>query len=253
MTTFFLCALCGFLAQLIDGTLGMAYGVSASTLLRAMGQSSAAASFCTHTAEIFTTLASGVSHFTMKNVNRTLFLRLIIPGVIGGILGASVLTGFDDRILSPIVSAYLTVMGLVIFSKAFRKKPKTPRKIGREVYPLAFIGGFSDSMGGGGWGPVVTSTLLASDCDVRTTVGSVTAAEFFVTLAESTTFFLTLGSLGDALPAAAGLIAGGVAASPLAALLCRRVPVRPLIAAVGVLITLLNGSRLILSAAEMLV
>ncbi len=253
MTTFFLCALCGFLAQLIDGTLGMAYGVSASTLLRAMGQSSAAASFCTHTAEIFTTLASGVSHFTMKNVNRTLFLRLIIPGVIGGILGASVLTGFDDRILSPIVSAYLTVMGLVIFSKAFRKKPKTPRKIGREVYPLAFIGGFSDSMGGGGWGPVVTSTLLASDCDVRTTVGSVNAAEFFVTLAESTTFFLTLGSLGDALPAAAGLIAGGVAASPLAALLCRRVPVRPLIAAVGVLITLLNGSRLILSAAEMLV
>lgn len=253
MTTFFLCALCGFLAQLIDGTLGMAYGVSASTLLRAMGQSSAAASFCTHTAEIFTTLASGVSHFTMKNVNRTLFLRLIIPGVIGGILGASVLTGFDDRILSHIVSAYLTVMGLVIFSKAFRKKPKTPRKIGREVYPLAFIGGFSDSMGGGGWGPVVTSTLLASDCDVRTTVGSVNAAEFFVTLAESTTFFLTLGSLGDALPAAAGLIAGGVAASPLAALLCRRVPVRPLIAAVGALITLLNGSRLILSAAEMLV
>ena len=253
MTTFFLCALCGFLAQLIDGTLGMAYGVSASTLLRAMGQSSAASSFCTHTAEIFTTLASGVSHFTMKNVNRTLFLRLIIPGVIGGILGASVLTGFDDRILSPIVSAYLTVMGLVIFSKAFRKKPKTPRKIGREVYPLAFIGGFSDSMGGGGWGPVVTSTLLASDCDVRTTVGSVNAAEFFVTLAESTTFFLTLGSLGDALPAAAGLIAGGVAASPLAALLCRRVPVRPLIAAVGALITLLNGSRLILSAAEMLV
>ena len=253
MTTFFLCALCGFLAQLIDGTLGMAYGVSASTLLRAMGQSSAAASFCTHTAEIFTTLASGVSHFTMKNVNRTLFLRLIIPGVIGGILGSSVLTGFDDRILSPIVSAYLTVMGLVIFSKAFRKKPKTPRKIGREVYPLAFIGGFSDSMGGGGWGPVVTSTLLASDCDVRTTVGSVNAAEFFVTLAESTTFFLTLGSLGDALPAAAGLIAGGVAASPLAALLCRRVPVRPLIAAVGALITLLNGSRLILSAAEMLV
>ena len=243
MSTFLLCALCGFLAQLIDGTLGMAYGVSASTLLRAMGQPSAIASFCTHTAEIFTTLASGVSHFTMKNIDRGLFLRLIVPGIAGGVLGAYVLTGFDDSVLSPIVSAYLMVMGVVIFSKAFRKKPKTPRKIGKEVYPLALIGGFSDSMGGGGWGPVVTSTLLASDCDVKTTIGSVNATEFFVTLAESVTFFLTLGSLGDAFPAAAGLIAGGVAASPLAAWLCRRVPVRPLIAAVGGVIAALNGYR----------
>ena len=243
MTDFLLCALCGFLAQLIDGTLGMAYGVSASTLLRAMGQSSAAASFCTHTAEIFTTLASGVSHFTMKNIDRKLFLRLIVPGVIGGVLGAYVLTGFDDSVISPIVSAYLTVMGIVILSKAFRKKSRTPRKIGREIYPLALIGGFSDSMGGGGWGPVVTSTLLASDCDVKTTIGSVNAAEFFVTLAESAAFFLTLGSLGDALPAAAGLIAGGVAAAPIAAWLCRKVPGRPLIALVGALIALLNGYK----------
>jgi len=124
-----------------------------------------------------------------------------------------------------------------------RKKSRTPRKIGREIYPLALIGGFSDSIGGGGWGPVVTSTLLASDCDAKSTIGTVNAAEFFVTLAESTVFFLTLGSLGDALPAAAGLIAGGVAASPLAAWLCRKVPVRPLIAIVGGTITAMSACR----------
>lgn len=244
METFFICVLCGFLAQLIDGTLGMAYGVSSSTLLRAMGQSSAMASFCTHTAEIFTTLASGVSHFTMKNIDKSLFLRLIIPGVLGGITGAYILTGIDDSIISPLVSAYLIIMGAVIFTKAFRKSLKQPRKIGKAVYPLALIGGFSDSIGGGGWGPVVTSTLVAADCSVRTTIGSVNAAEFFVTLAESVTFFLTIGSLGDALPAAVGLIAGGVAASPIAALLCRKVPVRPLMIVVGVLIIVLNGWKL---------
>jgi uncharacterized membrane protein YfcA len=244
METFLICILCGFLAQMVDGTLGMAYGVSASTLLQTMGQPPAMASFCTHTAEIFTTLASGISHFAMKNIDRTLFLRLIVPGVIGGIAGAYLLTGADGSVIAPLVSGYLVVMGCVIFAKAFRKQKRQPRKIGKVVYPLALIGGFSDSIGGGGWGPVVTSTLVAADCDVRKTVGSVNAAEFFVTLAESAAFFVTIGSLGDALPAAAGLIVGGIAASPIAAWLCRKVPVRPLIAVVGAVIVLLNGWRL---------
>ena len=153
MSTFLLCALCGFLAQLIDGTLGMAYGVSASTLLRAMGQPSAIASFCTHTAEIFTTLASGVSHFTMKNIDRGLFLRLIVPGIAGGVLGAYVLTGFDDSVLSPIVSAYLMVMGVVIFSKAIWMKEVAMmgiasinnwRRMGPSVrFLIPFIGGYT--------------------------------------------------------------------------------------------------------------
>ena len=245
MKTFLICVLCGFLAQLIDGTLGMAYGVSSSTLLRAMGQSSAMASFCTHTAEIFTTLASGVSHFTMKNIDRSLLIRLIVPGVIGGVTGAYLLTGLDDSVISPVVSVYLIIMGAVIFAKAFKKPKKQPRKIGKAVYPLALIGGFSDSIGGGGWGPVVTSTLVAADYDVRTTIGSVNTAEFFVTLAESAAFFLTIGSLGDALPATVGLILGGVAASPIAAWLCRKIPVKPLIAIVGAVIVVLNAWKLV--------
>lgn len=244
MKVFFLCALCGFFAQLIDGTLGMAYGISAGTLLRSMGFSSALSSFCTHTAEIFTTLASGISHFAMKNVDKTLFCQLLLPGIAGGILGACILTGIDDTILSPIVSVYLIVMGIVLFIRAFRKVPEKHRTIGRGVYPLAFIGGFSDSAGSGGWGPIVTSTLALSGCDVRKTIGSVNAAEFFVTLAESFTFFLTMGSLGEALPAAAGLITGGAAASPIAAVLCRKIPVKPLIASVGALITFLNAWKL---------
>ena len=233
MKTFFITLLAGFAAQMIDGTLGMAYGVSSSTLLRAMGIPSAMASFCTHVAEIFTTL------------NRGLFLRLLIPGIAGGILGAYVLTSVDDRVISPVISAYLIVMGIVIFLKIFSKKEREPRKIGVGVYPLALVGGFSDSLGGGGWGPVVTSTLVASDHEIRETIGSVNAAEFFVTLAESAAFFLTIGSeLREFLPAVLGLLVGGVAASPVAAILCRKLPLKPLMASVGLLIIGINAWKL---------
>ncbi len=245
MRIFFITLLAGFAAQMIDGTLGMAYGVSSSTLLRAMGIPSAMASFCTHVAEIFTTLASGISHVKMKNFSRGLFLRLLIPGMLGGVLGAYVLTSVDDRIISPVISAYLIIMGIVIFSKIFSKKEKEPRKVGIGVYPLALVGGFSDSLGGGGWGPVVTSTLVASDHEVRETIGSVNAAEFFVTLAESAAFSLTIGSgLRDYLPAVLGLLAGGLAASPVAAVLCRKLPLKPLLASVGLLIIGINAWKL---------
>lgn len=240
MQNFLICLLCGFIAQMIDGTLGMAYGVSSSTLLRAMGMSSAMASFSTHTAEIFTTLVSGISHVKMKNFDRRLFFRLLIPGVIGGVLGAYVITSFDDSVISPIVSLYLVVMGVVIFRKAFRKAEKAPREIGHGVYPLALAGGFSDSIGGGGWGPVVTSTLLAINCDIRKTIGTVNAAEFFVTFAESVTFFCAIGSISEFLPAVIGLIVGGIIAAPFAALVCRKVPARPLIAFVGLFIVAIN-------------
>ncbi len=245
MKIFIICFITGIAAQLIDGTLGMAYGVTCNTLLRAMGIPSAMSSFCVHAAEMFTTLASGISHFKMKNIDRHLFLRLIIPGVIGGILGAYILTSFDDSIISPLVSAYLIIMGIVIFLKAFRKNNKEARKIGKAVYPIAFVGGFSDSLGGGGWGPVVTSTLVAADCDIRQTIGSVNAAEFFVTVAESATFILTLGSIGDYLPSVLGLILGGVLVSPFAAYLCKKLPIKPLVAAVGILIVAVNTWKLI--------
>lgn len=244
MKIFLICLFCGFFAQMVDGTLGMAYGVSCNTLLRTLGIPSAMSSFCVHTAEIFTSLVSGISHFTMKNFDTKLFLRLIIPGVLGGIVGAYILTSVDDSIISPLISAYLVVMGIVIFVKAFSKKNRPAHKIGWGIYPLAAVGGFSDSLGGGGWGPVVTSTLVAADCDVRKTIGSVNAAEFFVTLAESATFFLTIGSLGDALPAVIGLIAGGILASPLAAYLCKKLPLKPLMMFVGALIIIVNLTKL---------
>ena len=135
MKIFLICLICGFFAQMVDGTLGMAYGVSCSTLLRTMGIPSAMTSFCVHTAEIFTSLFSGISHFTMKNFDKKLFLSLIFPGVVGGVLGAYILTNVDDSIISPIISAYLIVMGIVIFLKAFSKKDRPPRKIGAGVYP----------------------------------------------------------------------------------------------------------------------
>ena len=246
MKIFFITLLTGFLAQMVDGTLGMAYGVSSSTLLRAMGIPSAMASFCTHVAEVFTTLASGLSHIRMKNFSKGLFLRLLIPGMVGGILGAYVLTSVDDRVISPVISAYLIVMGFVIFLKIFSKKERKPRQTGIGVYPLALVGGFSDSLGGGGWGPVVTSTLVATDHEIRETIGSVNAAEFFVTLAESAAFFMTIGAeLQNFYPAVAGLLAGGVVASPLAAILCRRLPLKPLMASVGLLIIGINTWKLI--------
>ena len=246
MKVFFICLAVGFLAQLIDGTLGMAYGVSCSTFLRTFGVSSAVSSACTHAAEIFTTLASGVSHLSMKNVSRALFVRLAIPGVIGGVFGAYILSSFDDRVIAPFISAYLVVMGLVIFLKMFRKRGEcTEKKVGAWVCPLAFIGGTSDAMGGGGRGPVVNSTLLSRDHDVHKTIGSVNTAELFVTLAESITFFVTLGSLKEYLPSVLGLIVGGVIAAPFAALLCRKLPVRPLLGIVGLTIMGINGWKLV--------
>ncbi len=246
MRIFFITLLVGFTAQMIDGTLGMAYGVSSSTLLRAMGIPSAMASFCTHAAEIFTTLTSGIFHVKMKNFSRSLFFRLLIPGMLGGILGAYVLTSIDDRVISPVISAYLIVMGLIIFLKIFSRKERKPRKLRFGVYPLALVGGFSDSLGGGGWGPVVTSTLVAADQGVRETIGTVNAAEFFVTLSESAAFFLTIGSeLHDFYPAVLGLMTGGVLASPLAAILCRKLPLKPLIASVGIMIVIINVWKLV--------
>ena len=155
--------------------------------------------------------------------------------------------GHNGLIWSIVNSALIFpfLMGIVIFAKAFSKKERPAKKIGFGVYPLALIGGFSDSLGGGGWGPVVTSTLVASDCDIRKTIGSVNAAEFFVTLSESITFFLTIGSLGNVFPAVIGLIAGGVLASPIAAYLCKKLPIKPLMMTVGILIVIVNLIKLL--------
>ena len=234
----------GFCAEMIDGTAGMAYGVSSNTFLRSVGVPSAVSSACVHAAEMFTTLASGISHWRMKNVDKHLFKMLLIAGVPGGILGAWVLASFESTVLDVIIDIYLIAMGVTIFYKGLRTR-RSGRDFGPYAYPLGFVGGFSDALGGGGWGPVVTSTLLASDHDPRRTIGTVNAAEFFVTIAETTTFVVMLNSFTQYLPVVAGLIVGGVVAAPIAARLCTKVPVRGMLLFVGVLVIALNIYKLV--------
>ena len=226
----------GFAAQLIDGALGMAYGVSSTTFLLSIGISPAAASASVHAAEIFTTGVSGLSHLRFGNVDRGLFRRLLIPGVIGGASGAYLLTSIPGQIIKPFVSAYLLIMGFWILLRAFKEMRMT--QAGREVIPLALFGGFFDAIGGGGWGPIVTTTLVARGVEPRLTIGSVNLAEFFVTVVESVVFVLTIGlSYWQII---AGLLIGGVLAAPLAAYVCKRIPARPLMILVGVLIIALS-------------
>jgi uncharacterized membrane protein YfcA len=231
--TFLLFLLAGFVAQLIDGALGMAYGVSCNSFLLTYGMAPALASASVKSAEVFTTAISGFSHFKLGNVDRSLFVRLLVPGVVGGVLGAYVLSGLPGDQLRPFVALYLFAMGLVILHKALRRVER--RAEGRHhLVPLGFFGGFLDAVGGGGWGPVVTSTLMANGKEPRLAVGSVNLAEFFVTLAQLATFTALLGFQQARVVLA--LILGGVAAAPLAAHACRRVQPRTLMLMVGVLI-----------------
>jgi uncharacterized membrane protein YfcA len=233
----------GFVAQMIDGALGMAYGVSSTSLLMSIGISPASASASVHTAEVFTTAASGISHWRLGNVDKQLIKRLIIPGVLGGITGAYILTSVPSNTIKPIVSIYLLIMGLVILWKAFKRTvtstPKTP------LVPLGLAGGFFDAIGGGGWGPIVTTTLVARGGAPRFTIGSVNLSEFFVTFAEAVTFLATIGLVH--LNVILGLIIGGVIAAPLGAYICRKLPSRAMMIVVGILIVGLQIRTLVLS------
>ena len=231
----------GFFAQAVDGALGMAYGVTATTFLLGAGATPAAASASVHIAEIFTTGFSGVSHLKLGNVNRQLFVRLLVPGMIGAVLGTIFITQFDGKVLRPYVTAYLLLMGLYILSKAFRTlraRASEPKHVGK----LAVFGGFVDAAGGGGWGPVVTSTLVGSGRDPRTTIGTVNFAEFFITVATAASFSLLAGPSTWIL--VAGLVVGGLFAAPFGAVLCSRVPARTLLIAVGTLISALSAYNL---------
>lgn len=231
----------GFIAQLIDGALGMAYGVSASSLLMAFGVPPAATSATVHAAECFTTGASAISHHAFGNVDRYLFRRLLIPAVLGAIIGAYVLSAFDGDMLKPYVSGYLIIMGLVIIAKAFFRVP--PRNVTTHLTPLGFFGALVDAMGGGGWGPIVASNLIVRGNDVRITVGSVNAVEFFVTLAASLTFLLTIGLTHWSI--ILGLALGGVIAAPLGAWAAKRIPHKPFMILVGVLVTAVSLRNLL--------
>lgn len=237
-TSIILYIVVGFLAQIIDGAMGMAYGVSSNTFLLSIGVPPAAASASVHMAEVVTTAVSGASHWKMGNVDRKLIWRLLIPGVIGGITGAYLLTSINGNVIKPYIAAYLLVMGGVILVKAFNHVERS-REHGHSVSLLGLAGGFFDSIGGGGWGPLVTTTLVARGNNPRFTIGSVNFSEFFVTFAESVTFVLTLNFLSY-WRIILGLLIGGVIAAPLAALLARRLPVKALMILVGVLIILLS-------------
>lgn len=226
--------LVGFLAQIIDGSLGMAYGVSANSFLLGLGISPAAASASVHTAEVFTTAASGFSHWKLGNLKKDLIKRLLIPGMLGGVLGAYILTNIPGDQIKPFVAIYLLVMGIRILFKAFRRGVVSGYLSKVQLTVLGLIGGLMDAVGGGGWGPVVTSTLIANGGKPRETIGSVNMTEFFVTLAEAVAFFALLGEIQ--VPVVLGLLLGGVLAAPLGAILVRKVSPRILLIVVGLLV-----------------
>lgn len=225
----------GFAAQAVDGALGMAFGVISNTLLvGVMGVPPALASQRVHVVECFTTATSGISHLLHGNIDKKLFFRLLIPGMIGGATGAYVLTSLDAAVVKPFVLTYLTAIGLMLLYRGFKYPPAgKPAKV---VAPLGLVGGFLDAAGGGGWGPVVTSNLLIQGADPRKVVGTVNAVEFFLTLTISATFIYHLG-FADLAGATLGLLIGGLAAAPLGAWAAKHIPAKPMLVMVGIVLT----------------
>lgn len=226
----------GFAAQMIDGAIGMAYGLSATSVLLSLGVTPATASASVHVAEVFTTGASGLAHWRLGNVRRDLVLRLAVPGVLGGVLGVYALVEAPVGAVRVAVNLYLLVLGGLVLRKALRPRPPAALPPTR-VAALGFCGGALDAVGGGGWGPIVTSTLIGGGDVPREAIGSASLAEFFVAAAVSATFVATVGV--SLWPIITGLVLGGVLAAPFAALAAKRLPDRPSMVIVGVVVSLL--------------
>ncbi len=232
--TFLLFVLVGFVAQMIDGTLGMAYGVSCTTLLLHFGVLPRVASAAVHTAEVFTTGVSGLSHIRFKNIDKRLFFRLVFPGVLGAMVGAYFLSEiFDGNLIKPYVAIYLLVLGIIILIKGLQNKPKIHIDVKRAGL-LALIGGFMDAVGGGGWGPIVTSNIINQGKNPKETIGTVNTTEFFVAFFSTGVFLFFVGV--ESWPVVLGLIVGGVVAAPVGAFFASRVNKRTLMILVGVVI-----------------
>ena len=233
----------GVLAQAVDGALGMAFGVTATTVMLSFGTSPAQASAMVHIAEIFTTAASGASHWWHRNVDWTMVKRIAIPGVIGGVIGATVLANVDGKNHSAIRHGRISaIIGIVILIRAWR--PLRPHPATERAMPVVgFFGGLLDAIGGGGWGPVVTSTLVGAGQTPRYVIGSVNLTEFLVTVATSVTLIVSLGvaDLAPVIP----LVLGGLVTAPFAGYLVKIVPTRALMVAVGILILLLSLRSLV--------
>lgn len=229
--------LIGIFAQLVDGTLGMGYGATSTSFLLSFGVSPATSSMAVHVAEMFTTGASAISHYKFKNINEKLVLSLLIPGVLGSITGAYLLADvIDGKVIKPYIAIYMMILAIVIIVKGLRKniKPRETKQIGL----LAVFGGFMDAVGGGGWGPIVTSTLMGRGGDPRYTIGSVNTAEFAISFASGITFILFEGIQGWQV--IAGLIIGGIIAAPIGAYLVNKIPRKPITILVGLLLIFLS-------------
>jgi uncharacterized protein len=229
--------LVGVIAQLVDGTMGMGYGATATSCLLVMGVPPAISSTGVHVAEMFTSGASAISHFKFQNIDKKLVQRLLLPGVLGSAVGAYLLADvIDGTVIKPYIAVYMIVLAVIIMKKAFKKniQNKETKRLGL----LATFGGFMDAVGGGGWGPIVTTTLIGNGGDPRYTIGSVNTAEFAVSFASGVTFLLFGGVHGWQV--IAGLILGGVLTAPLAAYLVNKIERKPMMIAVGILIILIS-------------
>lgn len=233
--SFYLFMLAGFLAQMVDGAVGMGYGVTSTSLLMSMGVPPAAISGSVHTAEIFSSAASGYSHYKFGNVNKKLFKVLVIPGVLGAVAGAGMLVWMGDKygnLIKPFLAAYCMILGFRILYQAYKRNKKN-KKVKRAGW-LAGAGGFLDSFGGGGWGPLVTSTLISKGRSPQYVIGSVSLSEFFVTLSSAMSFFVFIGITHWQV--IMGLMIGGAVAAPLAAKLAGKLPVRTMLICVGLMV-----------------
>jgi uncharacterized protein len=246
--------LVGVFAQLVDGTLGMAYGVTASSLLLANGASAATASASVHLAEIGTSLASGVSHWRFGNVDWTVVRLLAAPGAVGAFFGARMLVGFDGNAVRPYIAALLVVLGLTVFVRSLRNaRAANERSTGpvrrSRIVPLGLVGGFVDAIGGGGWGPITTPTLISVErFQPRKAVGSAAASEFVVSLAATGGFLTAFREQSIDGRIVAGLLIGGVVAAPCAAWLVRHINARCLGLLVGMTLVAINARTLAVEA-----
>lgn len=233
--SFYLFMLAGFLAQMVDGAVGMGYGVTSTSLLMSMGVPPAAISGSVHTAEIFSSAVSGYSHYRFGNVNKKLFKVLVIPGVLGAVAGAGMLVWMGDKygnLIKPFLAAYCMILGFRILYQAYKRNKKN-KKVKKAGW-LAGAGGFLDSFGGGGWGPLVTSTLISKGRSPQYVIGSVSLSEFFVTLSSAMSFFVFIGITHWQV--IMGLMIGGAVAAPLAAKLAGKLPVRTMLICVGLMV-----------------
>lgn len=236
MEELFLFISIGFIAQLIDGCLGMAYGVFSTSTLIAMGVPLPVASASVHFSEIFTTFASGFAHLKFKNIDIPLLKKLAIPGIVGGVIGAYFLYSFQSDILKKLIAIYLLILGIRILVLAYKTNRRQSQT--KSIPLLGFLGGFFDALGGGGWGPIVNTTLIAQGNSPKRIIGTTSVAEFFVTVTQSMMLFSFIGLYYWEI--IFGLIVGGVCAAPISAYICQKIHTKLLMFVVAVVIIIMN-------------